>query len=467
MHDRTCTWTRQRSLNDHLLTTRGAADHVRELHALECRERVAQHNPHSTDKLLATPVLLDGVDHERLATDMARFTDLLLALPARLYGADLERMCHDVGLGPLETRTVCAVGSDAPVALARCDLYITDEGWRMVEVGVGGGMGLGNIGDLNRLQLADPLLGPFLRGHGLGFRDPLDAFAADLRRACRAAGLPAAPMVAVVDWTRYYDACISFLGCYVRALERAGFRAEACHVRQLVRRDGRLHLGDTAIDALVVNYLLEDLSQDPDDIEAILASQVGRAVLSMMTNYGDLVGSKGSLALLWRALEGGLLTPVEAELVSTYLPETRIVEPGRLRMLGAEGDVIDVLMALRPRLVLKPSIGSAGAGVSLGPACDVPAWRAAVEAALDAPRSYVVQELLEPAPVALPALDAVGGLQLRERTLMLSVFIVAGAGLAGYVVRCGTPGGASILSVSRGAEVGAVFHPWTSDSELG
>ena len=459
MRERACTWTLHQSLNDHLLATNGAAEYVRQLHALEYRERVAQHNPQSTDNLLATPVLLDAADHERLATDMARFTDLLLALPARLYGADLERMCHDVGLGPLETGTILAVGSDTPVALARCDLYATDQGWRMVEVGVGGGMGLGNIGDLNRLQLADPLLGPFLRGHGLGFRDPLDAFAADLRRACRDAGLPTVPTVAVVDWTRYYDVCISFLGCYVRALERAGFRAEACHVRQLVRRDGRLHLGDSAIDALVVNYLLEDLSQDPDDIQAILASQVNRTVLSMMTNYGDLVGSKGSLALLWRALEGGLLTPAEAELVSTYLPETRIVEPGRLRMHGAEGDVTDVLTALQPRLVLKPSIGSAGAGVSLGPACDGAAWRAAVEAALEAPRSYVAQELLEPASLAVPTLDAAGGLQLRERTLMLSVFIVAGAGLAGYVVRCGTPGKASILSTTRGAEVGAVFHP--------
>jgi circularly permuted ATPgrasp domain protein len=458
MHVRAHTWELQQSLNDHLLTANGAAERVRELLELAYRERAAQAGPQTTMSILPAPLLLDAADHARLAPDMARFTDLLLDLPARLYGHDLERMCHDLGLGALETATICAVGADTPVVFARCDLYETDRGWRLVEVGVGGGMGLGNVGDLNRLQLADPCIGPFLGRHDMGFRDPLDAFAADLRRACRAAGLPAVPMVGVVDWTRYYDQCITFLERYVAALERHGFRAETCHVRQLVRRDGRLHLGDRMVDALVMNYLLEDLHQDPGDIETILACQVDGTVLSAMTNYGDLVGSKGSLALLWRALEGGRLSPAEAELVRDYVPETRIVEPGPLRMLGRAGDVASVLTALRSKLVLKPVVGSSGAGVFLGPACDEAAWRAAVRSALDAPRTHVAQQLLEPAPVALPALDAEGALELRQRTVMLSVYIVAGAGLAGYVVRCGRPDPTSILSTTTGAEVGAVFH---------
>jgi hypothetical protein len=51
MRERACTWTLHQSLNDHLLATNGAAEYVRELHALEYRERVAQHNPQSTDNL--------------------------------------------------------------------------------------------------------------------------------------------------------------------------------------------------------------------------------------------------------------------------------------------------------------------------------------------------------------------------------------------------------------------------------
>jgi hypothetical protein len=459
MHVSTRPWALQRSLNDHLLRAGGAADHLREVLAVAFRERAGQAGPTDTIDLLPAPVLLDAADHRQVSSDMARLTDLLLALPELLYGGDLARMCHDVGLGELETATICAVGPDAPVAFARCDVYETERGWRLVEVGVGGGMGLGNIGDLNRLQLANPLLGGFLREQGLGFADPLHTFAADLRRAGGAAGLPAKAMVAVVDWTRYYEECLTFLERYVAAMRRAGFRAEACHVRQLVRRDGRLYLGDRPVDALVMNYLLEDLSQDPEDIDAILACQVDRTVLSVMTSYGELIGSKGSLALLWGALEEGRLAGGDADLVRRYLPETRIVEPGRLRILGSEGDTADVLGALRRRLVLKPGVGSSSAGVSIGAACDEAAWQAAVRTALEAPRSHVAQELLEPAPVPLPALDAGGGLELRERTLMLSAYVVAGGPPAGYVVRCGWPGPPSLLSTSHGAQMGSVFHP--------
>jgi len=459
MHVRARAWELQQSLNDHLLTARDGAERVADLLALVYRERAVQSSYERTVNVLPTPLLLETADHERLTGDMARFTDLLLDLPRRLYGGDLARMCRDVGLGPLETRSICAVGAGAPVAFARWDLFETERGWRLIEVGVGGGMGLGEVGDLNRLQLADPLVGPFLRQQRLRYRDPLEAFAADVRRACSAAGMPEAAMVAVVDWTRYHGECAAFLDRYAAAMRRVGFRAQPCHVRQLERRDGRLHLGDQAVDALVMNYLLEDLSQDPEDIEPILASQVDRSVLSVMTHYGDLVGSKGSLALLWRAMEEGRLAPAEAELVSGYVPETRIVEPGPLRLLGVEGNAAGVLTALQRRLVLKPVVGSSSAGVFLGPACDDGTWQSAVRSALDAPRTYVAQRLVEPAAVSLPVVDGSGALEVAERTVLLSVFVVAGAGHAGYVVRCGRPGPPSLVATGRGAEVASVFHP--------
>src|SRR5207248_292585 len=109
MHVRSHTWELQQSLNDHLLTANGAAGRVRELLELAYRERAVQANPETTMNILPVPLLLDTAEHERLASDMARFTDLLLDLPARLYGEDLEPMCHDLGLGALETATICAV----------------------------------------------------------------------------------------------------------------------------------------------------------------------------------------------------------------------------------------------------------------------------------------------------------------------------------------------------------------------
>ena len=116
MHTRTRAWELQQSLNDHLLTTEGAAGQVGELLALAYRERAAQSGPLVTYNILPAPLLLDAADHERLASDMASFTDLLLDLPGRLYGHDLERMCHDIGLGPLETATICATVRAASAA---------------------------------------------------------------------------------------------------------------------------------------------------------------------------------------------------------------------------------------------------------------------------------------------------------------------------------------------------------------
>ena len=450
-------WRLQESLNAHLTSESGAARALRDLLDAGCRQRVMQSNPDVRVRLLPAPVLLDGPVHARLAADTVMLTELLVTLPRLLYGGAIDRLCADLGLGPVETAAVCATAGHPPAVFARWDLFATERGWQLVEVNVGGGMGGGHVGDWNRLMLRSPVLGDFLRAHRMDFEDPLDTCARVLRQACRDAGLADPPLVAVIDWTVYYDQCILFLHRTAAALERAGCRTAVCHVGELRRRGGRLLVGARAVDAIVANYLLTDLATAPTDVDDILACQAEGGVLSAMTFFGDLIGAKGAMALLWRAVESGLLSEPEADLVRRYVPETRLVGPGRLAILDAEGESAGVLIRCREELVLKPTFGAAGRGVVLGARCDERTWAHAVEAALAAPGTYVAQRLVRPAPLPLPTLDDRGRVGLRERSLLLSVFVANGCH-GGYWVTCGSADGPAIVNLAHGAEHGAAFH---------
>jgi len=453
----TTSWRLQRSLNARLTAGNGAATALAGLLDAGCRQRVMQSNPDVRVRLLPAPVLLDRDVHQRLAADTVRLTGLLVELPRLLYGGAVDRMCADLGLGPLMTAAICTTAAPPPVVFARWDLFETEAGWQLVEVNVGGGMGGGHVGDWNRLMLGAPVLGEFLRAHGLAFDDPLDTCAEVLRQACLEAGLPDPPLVAVVDWTVYYDQCILFLHRTAAALERAGCRTVVCHVGELRRRRGRLCVGDRAVDAVVANYLLTDLCSAPMDLDDVLACQADGSVLSAMTFFGDLIGAKGAMALLWRAVESGVLSPADADLVRRYVPETRLVGPGRLAMLGADGEAADVLVRSRPELVLKPTIGAAGRGVVIGARSDERAWLDAVRAAVAAPGTYVAQRLVRPAALPLPALSDGGEAILRDRALLLSAFVANGRH-GGYWVTGGAAGEPAIVNLAHGAEHGAAFH---------
>ncbi|TMC08223.1 MAG: circularly permuted type 2 ATP-grasp protein [Chloroflexi bacterium] len=420
----TTSWLLQRSLNARLTAGNGAATALAGLLDAGCRQRVMQSNPDVRVRLLPAPVLLDRDVHQRLAADTVSLTGLLVELPRLLYGGAVDRMCADLGLGPLMTAAIRTTAAPPPVVFARWDLFETEAGWQLVEVNVGGGMGGGHVGDWNRLMLGAPVLGEFLRAHGLAFDDPLDTCAEVLRQACLEAGLPDPPLVAVVDWTVYYDQCILFLHRTAAALERAGCRTVVCHVGELRRRRGRLCVGDRAVDAVVANYLLTDLCSAPMDLDDVLACQADGSVLSAMTFFGDLIGAKGAMALLWRAVESGVLSPADADLVRRYVPETRLV---------------------------------GGRGVVIGARTDERAWLDAVRAAVAAPGTYVAQRLVRPAALPLPALSDGGEAILRDRALLLSAFVANGRH-GGYWVTGGAAGEPAIVNLAHGAEHGAAFH---------
>ena len=91
---------------------------------------------------------------------------------------------------------------------------------------------------------------------------------------------------------------------------------------------------------------------------------------------------------------------------------TRVLRPRSTLLPGGEsGDLLDFARRSRETLVLKPSRGYGGDGVTVGQTLDDDSWAAALEAALADEELWVVQSLAHIPVLEVPTLAADGGLQ--------------------------------------------------------
>ncbi|MCU0694917.1 MAG: hypothetical protein MUC96_00155 [Myxococcaceae bacterium] len=96
----------------------------------------------------------------------------------------------------------------------------------------------------------------------------------------------------------------------------------------------------------------------------------------------------------------------ERRLFHRHVPWTRLVRERRTSLPdGREGELVSYARGARETLVLKPNRASGGSGVLVGPTVTAKAWDAALEQALRAPDTLVVQQL---APVPVMEFPVVG-----------------------------------------------------------
>ncbi|NNC79792.1 MAG: hypothetical protein HKN94_06515 [Acidimicrobiales bacterium] len=132
---------------------------------------------------------------------------------------------------------------------------------------------------------------------------------------------------------------------------------------------------------------------DPEEL-VVLSDIVGR-----------LLGSKWLLGVLWNPAAQGLFSPRELAAIHMLVPWTAELRDGPSHR--PDGSVLPDMLSWvsqnRNDLVLKPSIGSHGDGVVVGPATTQADWDAAVNNA--APRGSIVMAYVAPEEMELPIAD--------------------------------------------------------------
>jgi hypothetical protein len=359
-------------------------------------------------RYLSRPLFLGHEECRQLYQDLANLRSALVSLPDRLYGGDLAAFARAVGANELQVSAVMRTRGPAVTMQTRADLYVDESGFRLLELNMGSALGGMDNADMSRALLEHRVLAEFAQAHELEY---IDTMREQVNNYYAETGIPAEshPVLACTDWPSSYKTLEPYMRHYTDRVKKLGLDDNPCHIGQLEVRDGRVWLGDRAIDIIDRLFMLEDLLESPEApalMEPILAAAARGEVKIYTPMDSGIFASKGALAMLSDEANRSLFSPEELASLDRILPWTRMVRPGPVTLEdGRLVDLVDYALTHQHDLALKPTLMHGGSGVLLGWHSDTTpeAWEEQVRAALDGP--YVIQRRIRPVPELFTAED--------------------------------------------------------------
>lgn len=398
--------------------------------------------------VMSRPLMMSATQHADLVSTTLRLHDLITRIPHLMFGGDFAQCARAAGLGPRERELILADQVLPDSQMGRADFCWDGQRPRLVEFNLGGNAGGWDIGLLAAACMRDAELQRFCRDHALTVDDP----GAALTRCVRAVSPRPDPVVALVCAENTVRPGEPLFPAMIAWLAKLGFRAVAGHLGQVRCRPDGVTVGRSPVDVIYRMWGVTDLRADPGacDAHRRVAAAARAGLVGLHTPLSsELVGGKGSLALLSEAADAGRLEASDAELVSRTVPWTR-----RLRAGPAAGsDEPDIWAMTRERqeeFVIKPERGLGGQGVIIGSEVRPADWEAALARARHTP--CVVQERVHSRPLPI-------GPGLRDGLNVVLGALCAGGRYAGCLVRGQSPGESGVINTGRGAREGFVLRP--------
>lgn len=403
---------------------------------------------------LSRPVFLSHRQIEQLGADLRTLHEALAALPHRVFGGSMVAFARAVGITEAQIELVLRGAPGRASKMSRADMYLDEQGFRVLEMNYGAALGGLDGSVLNKVMVDQPFIGDFVREHGLGYVDPLDGLAATLFDECGLAP-GSRPVVALADWPASFETLEQSLYQSAAVLAPYGLRCYPCHVGQLRCADGRVWLGERAIDVVYRLFLMEDLldPSGPGLIDPVLRAAERGEVALFTPMDADLYGSKGALALLSDEQYRHCYTAEELAGLDRILPWTRMIRPGRVTVDEHSVDLFEHALAAQPELIIKPTMMHGGIGVVPGWLTPADEWRQQLEAAMDGP--YVLQRRVRPTAEWFPADSGP-----EEWSLNWAAFF-GSLGYGGMYVR-GSRDPDQTVNMNTGATGTCCFHPLTA-----
>jgi hypothetical protein len=408
-------------------------------------------------RYLSRPLFLGRAEREQLYGDLANLRSALVSLPNRLYAGDLPAFARAVGMADVQTSAIMRSRGSTVTSLTRADMYVDETGFRLLEFNMGGAIGGIDNADMARSVLEHPVLAKFAQTHQLAY---VDSMREQINTIITECGLEpgSRPVVVMTDWPSSYETLEPYMRAYTARWTELGLDASCCHIGQLEFRDGRVWIGDKAIDVIYRMFMIEDLLEHPDApalMDPVLDA-AARGEVKIFTPMDDgLFASKGALAMLSDEENRKIFDPGELASLDRILPWTRMVRPGPVTLEdGSRVDLLDYALTHQHDLALKPTLLHGGHGVLLGWRADTSAqdWADQVRAALDGP--YVIQRRIKPIPELFPA--ETGG--TVPWIVCWGVFTVA-SGYGGTWARAMTvESNIEVISMGSGAYTGSCLH---------
>ncbi|MCG7526213.1 hypothetical protein MHW47_17405 [Streptomyces sp. OfavH-34-F] len=412
--------------------------------------------PNGVGLWLARPVFLGGEELGRLAKDLHNLLSALESLPEKLFGGDFAAFARAVGLTEPQVEAVMQNRGERMTRQSRADLVCDGTGFKLLELNLGSAIGGVDNVDVCRELLEVPVLAEFAERHGLTF---VDSLREQVHNILTETGFSADdhPVVALTEWPSAFSDELPYMTQLCERWAGLGLDATPCHLGQLEARDGRVWLGERAVDIIVRIFLIRDvITPGAARLTAPVFDAARRGEVKIFTPLDtSAYASKAALSLLSDEGNRHVFTAETLASLDRILPWTRRVRREEVTLENGERvDLVEYALAHADDLVLKPTSLSGGKGVVLGWADDLTpdAWRAHVLAALDSP--HVVQRRVRPAQETVPV---PGGGTDRFRPVWGIITGVNGF-IGGSVRAIPSAAGDVVVNVANGAHVGALLH---------
>ena len=235
---------------------------------------------------------------------------------------------------------------------------------------------------------------------------------------------------------------------------RAGVEVVVADPGDLVYEGGRLRLDGRAIDVVVRAFFTSMAVTLGDRVQGIVDA-VTAGDLCLVTSFrSGLLGHKALFALVTDPAVDLDLSPVQRAAALAALPWTRMLVEGRTT--DPAGDDVDLLAFAereQSRLVLKPTAGYGGQGVTLGWETAPEQWAANLQSALGA-GAWILQERVVLSADEFPELAE--GFPMRAYTGDINPIVCSGR-VAGYFNRLAATGGITNMSSGDGTTTGTLL----------
>lgn len=272
-------------------------------------------------------------------------------------------------------------------AISRVDAILTATGFKAIEINIGSGLGGLTLSYLGPLYKQQPLIKRFLenRGFQASYLDTLELELAHMVAEVQAAGLAddevnLGTLIAPPGHVLHY---LHPRWCYEQAYERV--KAEwdpplKGKIAVFDRHHYEVRNGQIWAEGVPLHAVSEhhDVGTPNDMFRAFKAGEV----VLFSGPPANLLCDKRYLALLSSMSETGFLLDDEKAIIDRFLPWTRMVQPGPVRFEAHTGDMAEVLLRARQRLVLKRVDTSSGQDVVVGPFASVASWEETIGRAL-------------------------------------------------------------------------------------
>jgi uncharacterized circularly permuted ATP-grasp superfamily protein len=387
------------------------------------------------------PHLVERAAWDELRDSGRALMDLAARVARHVFDGDAGRLCAHLGIPAAQARWMTLDPGPPDVLLSRLDAFETPDGPRFIEINSDAPAGFGYGDRMAEVFGRLPLFREFAAARRVSYVASAPPLVEAILAHWRRRGGRSEPLVAIVDWSDVKTR--SDQEILRAALEKKGARCRLADPREMALRDGKLRLGEEAVDVVYRRALLSELVEREDEVQPLFAAyRDGLAVFVNSFRCG-LSEDKAFFGILTDEAYAGLMSDEERAVVARAVPWTRRVEERRTRKDGREVDLVPYVLEHADELVLKPAHGYGGTSVMVGEEMAPAAWREAVEAALHAP--WVVQEKVVVPREEFPVCEE-GRLAFEPLGVNANPFYAAGAE-AGAVARASRT---AVINVSAG-----------------